>query len=183
MQEISLSTWNNTRLHFRHLVWFSSGKRLPSNSDVDLIILIKSIIRLFCRIQPSKIDRKVRLWTMQYTGQEYYLTSGKQKCNFYNSFPNETILDLPKLKEFAHDKMKVADKFVFRKIEILWEKEIMLLTSIFPFPWLFSEDIFLLRIENLWYRDLCSLWKHKKKKLFFFLLLWMFIEKKRQLLQ
>ena len=53
---------------------------------------------------------------------------------------NDKNLDWLNLKEFAHDKMNMAQMMisVFNKIETLWEREKMLVTSIS----FFSHNVF-----------------------------------------
>ena len=52
-----------------------------------------------------------------------------------NSLPNDEILDQSKFNAFADDKIDVTkeSKFVLGRVETLWEKEKMLVTSIFSF--------------------------------------------------
>ena len=54
----------------------------------------------------------------------------------FNCLPNDKILDLSKLKEFADNKIKAIYKqnfFYGMDWKTLWEKEKMLVTSIFSF--------------------------------------------------
>ena len=53
----------------------------------------------------------------------------------FDSLPNDKIVDLYKFKTFADDNLSVAKmaKFVFDRVETLWEKEKMPVSSIFPF--------------------------------------------------
>ena len=55
--------------------------------------------------------------------------------NIFNSFPHNKILDLSKFKAFADDKINVTKKmkFVLGRVKTLWEKEKMLVASIFSF--------------------------------------------------
>ena len=52
-----------------------------------------------------------------------------------NPLPNDNFLDVTKLKAFADDKLNAAKRSFFSLIEqkTLWEKEKMLVTSIFSF--------------------------------------------------
>ena len=63
-----------------------------------------------------------------------------QKYRLLNSFPNDRLLSLSKFKPFADDKITVTKKlkFVLGRVKTLWEKEKMLVTSIFSF----SHDFF-----------------------------------------
>ena len=56
--------------------------------------------------------------------------------SFTNSLPNDKFSDWSKLKTFANDKLSLTEKlkFVFRR-KTLWEKEKMLVTSIFYFSY------------------------------------------------
>ena len=73
-----------------------------------------------------------------------------------NSFPNDKILDLSKLKAFADDKSNVTQtlKFVLGRLEnIVGKKEKMLVISIFSFsPQCFQKLPFsgLLKVDILW---------------------------------
>ena len=62
-----------------------------------------------------------------------------------SSSPNKNVTDLSRLKAFADDKISVAEKlkFVSGRVETLWQKEKMLVTSIFSFPnsVFFSKDL------------------------------------------
>ena len=63
-----------------------------------------------------------------------------------NSLPNDKILDCSKLKTFADDKIYVTEKvkFVLGTIKkTLWEKEKMLVTSIFSFSHNVFKSLFL----------------------------------------
>ena len=66
---------------------------------------------------------------------------GKEKLGkgFFLSLtlPNNKILDWSKLKAFADNKIKVTEgmEFVLKMQKIFWEKEKMLVTSIFPFSY------------------------------------------------
>ena len=53
----------------------------------------------------------------------------------FNSLPNDKILDRTKLKAFADMKLNAAKMMIsiFYRVETLWEKEKMLVTSIFSF--------------------------------------------------
>ena len=57
-----------------------------------------------------------------------------------NSLPNDKILDWSKLQAFADNKINVNEKLkiVLGRVETLWEKEKMLVTSIFSF----SQNVF-----------------------------------------
>ena len=60
-----------------------------------------------------------------------YLCTDMVKNNVYfNSLPNDKILDLSKLKAFADNKINVAQK----GYKTLWEKEKMLVTHFLLFP-------------------------------------------------
>ena len=52
-----------------------------------------------------------------------------------NSLPNRKILDRSKLKPFTDDKINLTEKlkFVLGMVENTWEKEKMLVSSIFYF--------------------------------------------------
>ena len=60
------------------------------------------------------------------------------------SLPSNKFLNLSKLKAFGDDKINVTEKlkFVFARVEILWEKEKMLVTSIFLFSHRFLSPLF-----------------------------------------
>ena len=53
----------------------------------------------------------------------------------FNSLPNDKILDLTNFKAFAGGKLNVAKTMIssFDGLKTLWEKEKMLVTSIFSF--------------------------------------------------
>ena len=55
----------------------------------------------------------------------------------FNPLPNDKILDLTKLKAFADDKSNVAKMMIslIDRVEKLWEKEKILVTSIFSFSY------------------------------------------------
>ena len=65
----------------------------------------------------------------------YIKTGLPHEGDSFNSLPNDKILDWSKLKAFADDKINVANMmiFVFDRVKTLWEKEKMLVTSIFSF--------------------------------------------------
>ena len=69
--------------------------------------------------------------------QDYYNKLSLQLRGHYplNSLSNDKILEWSKLKAFAEDKINVNEKLKFglRRIKTLWEKEKMLVTSIFSF--------------------------------------------------
>ena len=60
-----------------------------------------------------------------------------------NSLPNDNILDLPKLNAFADDKTNVNEKlkFCLGWVENIVGKGKMLVTSISPFPTMFSKAL------------------------------------------
>ena len=55
--------------------------------------------------------------------------------SYNNPVPNDKMLDLFKLEALADDKINVTEKlkYVIGMVETLWEKEKMLITSIFFF--------------------------------------------------
>ena len=57
------------------------------------------------------------------------------ELNRFNLLPNDKILDSSKLKAFVDDKINASEKlkFCWEGKKILWEKEKMLLSSIFSF--------------------------------------------------
>ena len=69
----------------------------------------------------------------------------------FNSLPNDKYVDLSKWKAFADNSFSVAQmiEFVFDREEILWEKEKMLVTSIFSFFHSIFKTLFPLRPPNL----------------------------------
>ena len=61
--------------------------------------------------------------------------------NVFNPLPSNKIVDCFKLKEFADNKTNIDEKlkFGFGKVETLWEKEKMLVTSIFSFSHVYKK--------------------------------------------
>ena len=57
-----------------------------------------------------------------------------------NSLPNDKMIDWPKLKAFADDKIKILKMMNLSLIRLktLWEKEKMLVINICPFSTMFS---------------------------------------------
>ena len=65
----------------------------------------------------------------------FMVSSEHQNCRFVKSFPKRQIPDCSKLKEFADDNFKFdgnGAKFS-KRLETLWEKEKLLVTSNFFF--------------------------------------------------
>ena len=71
-------------------------------------------------------------------------------CRCINSLPSNKILDLSKFKAFADDKMNETQKlkFAFETVESLWEKEKIMVTSIFSFSTMFSKGYILRVVES-----------------------------------
>ena len=72
-------------------------------------------------------------------------------CYRINAIPNKKNLKQSRLKTFAHDNIKITQKlkFVLGRVEKLWEKEKMLVTSIFSFSHNVFKSLLLQGCENL----------------------------------
>ena len=73
------------------------------------------------------------------------IVSSPSKEKKLNSVPNNKILDWSELKAFEDNKVNLIEKLkdVLGRVETLWEKEKMLVTSIFSFSAMFSKEFFL----------------------------------------